>query len=43
LASAARTPRSGNEPTYISGLLAIRDETVEIVALEQLMSMEAPA
>jgi chemotaxis signal transduction protein len=43
LASAARAPLTGKEPLYISGLLAIGNETVEIVALEKLMSMEAPA
>jgi len=43
LASAGRVPLMGKEPNYISGLLAIGNETVEIVALEKLMSMEAPA
>jgi chemotaxis signal transduction protein len=43
LASAARVPLTGNEPSYISGLLAIGDETVSIVALEKLISAEATA
>jgi chemotaxis signal transduction protein len=43
LASAPRAPLTGNEPLYISGLLAIGDETIEIVALEKLISTEAPA
>ncbi len=43
LASAARAPLTGKEPHYISGLLTIGNETVEIVALEKLMSMEVPA
>jgi hypothetical protein len=36
-------PLTGNEPSYISGLLAIGDETVSIVALEKLMGTEATA
>lgn len=43
LANAERTPLAGNEPEYISGMLALGDETVEIVALEKLISTEAPA
>jgi chemotaxis signal transduction protein len=43
LASAERMPLTGNEPSYISGLLAIGDETVAIVALEKLICMEATA
>jgi chemotaxis signal transduction protein len=43
LASAARLPLTGQEPAYISGLLAIGDETVSIVALEKLISTEATA
>jgi chemotaxis signal transduction protein len=43
LASAARVPLTGDEPFYISGLLAIGDETVSIVALEKLISAEATA
>src|SRR5215472_6754453 len=35
LASAALTPLTGEEPSYISGLLAMGSETVEIVALEK--------
>jgi hypothetical protein len=42
LASAPRAPLTGNEPLYISGLLAMGDETIEIVALEKLISTEAP-
>jgi chemotaxis signal transduction protein len=41
LASAARMPRKGSEPQYISGLLAMGDEIVEIIALEKLIGMEA--
>jgi len=41
LASAPRTPLTGKEPQYISGLLAMGEETVEIVALEKLISAEA--
>jgi chemotaxis signal transduction protein len=36
------TPRD-KEPSYICGVLDIGDETVEIVDLEKLISMEAPA
>ncbi len=36
------TPRD-KEPAYISGILAMGNETVEIVDLEKLISMEAPA
>jgi chemotaxis signal transduction protein len=43
LANARRTPLTGNEPQYISGTLVLGDETVEIVALEKLISSEAPA
>jgi chemotaxis signal transduction protein len=43
LASAARAPLTGNEAGYIDGLLALGDETVEIVALDKLISTEAPA
>jgi chemotaxis signal transduction protein len=43
LASAPRIPLIGDEPSYISGLLAIGDETVSIVALEKLISAEATA
>jgi len=41
LASAPRTPLTGKEPQYISGLLAMGEETVEIVALEKLIPAEA--
>jgi chemotaxis signal transduction protein len=41
LASAPRMPLTGKEPQYISGLLAMGEETVEIVALEKLISAEA--
>jgi hypothetical protein len=43
LASAAFVPLSGKEPPYIRGLLAIGSETVEIVALEKLICVEATA
>ncbi|HKD79187.1 MAG TPA: chemotaxis protein CheW [Candidatus Angelobacter sp.] len=43
LASAARAPLTGSEPQYISGKLVLGDETVEIVALEKLISTEAAA
>src|SRR5262249_3749095 len=43
LASAARAPLTGKEARYIDGLLALGDETVEIVALDKLISTEAPA
>jgi chemotaxis signal transduction protein len=43
LASAERMPLTGNEPSYISGLLTMGDETVAIVALEKLICMEATA
>jgi len=43
LASAARAPLTGNEPRYIDGLLAMGDERVAIVALDKLISAEAPA
>ena len=41
LASATRTPLTGQEPQYISGLLAMGEETIEIVALEKIISAEA--
>jgi chemotaxis signal transduction protein len=41
LATAPCSPPSGKEPLYISGLLAMGEETVEIVALEKLISAEA--
>jgi chemotaxis signal transduction protein len=41
LASAARVPLNGGELPYISGLLAIGDESIAIVALEQLVCAEA--
>jgi chemotaxis signal transduction protein len=41
LATAPSSPPSGKEPLYISGLLAMGEETVEIVALEKLISAEA--
>jgi chemotaxis signal transduction protein len=43
LASASRSPLTGTEPPYVTGLLTIGDETVAVVALEKLISMEAPA
>jgi chemotaxis signal transduction protein len=43
LASAALLPLTGQEPPYIGGLLAMGSETVEIVALEKLVCVEATA
>ena len=43
LTSAPRAPLTGNEPQYISGMLTLANETVEIVALEKLISTEAQA
>ncbi|HEY7403635.1 MAG TPA: chemotaxis protein CheW [Candidatus Angelobacter sp.] len=43
LTSAALAPLSGHEPRYITGMLALADETVQIVALEKLISAEALA
>jgi chemotaxis signal transduction protein len=43
LANAARVPLTGMEAPYVSGLLAMGDETVAIVALEKLISVEATA
>jgi chemotaxis signal transduction protein len=42
LASGALVPRTGQEPSYIRGLLRMGDEIVEIVALEKLIAVEAP-
>ncbi len=41
LASVAPTPRTGGEPQYISGLLELGGETVELVALEKIVPAEA--
>jgi chemotaxis signal transduction protein len=41
LMSAPRVPLSGGEPQYISGLLEIGDQLIEIVALEKLIPAEA--
>src|SRR5262249_7200115 len=43
LAGAPRAPLTGNEPQYISGMLILGGEQIEIVALEKLISTEAPA
>jgi chemotaxis signal transduction protein len=43
LASAPFAPLTGREPQYIGGLLAIGEETVEIVVLEKLVLAEVPA
>jgi chemotaxis signal transduction protein len=43
LAGGVVMPLTGNEPPYIRGLLAVGDETVAIVALEKMVSEEAPA
>jgi chemotaxis signal transduction protein len=42
LASAGPAAARDKEPHYISGVLAMGDEKVEIVDLEKLISMEAP-
>lgn len=41
LATAPIAPLTGREPHYITGLLAMGSEVVEIVALEKLISAEA--
>lgn len=41
LASAPFAPPTGREPQYITGLLAIGEETIEIVGLEKLIAAEA--
>jgi len=41
LMSAPRVPLSGGEPLYISGLLEMGDQLIEIVALEKLIPAEA--
>jgi chemotaxis signal transduction protein len=43
LASGMLVPLTGKEPPYISALLMIGDETVAIVALEKLISVDARA
>lgn len=43
LASAGPATPSDQETGYICGVLVVGDETVEIVDLEKLISMEAPA
>ncbi|HMC29894.1 MAG TPA: chemotaxis protein CheW [Candidatus Angelobacter sp.] len=43
LASAPRAPLTGREPQYISGLLAVGEEMIQIVALEKFISGEALA
>jgi chemotaxis signal transduction protein len=43
LASAGPAMPRDKEPAYISGVLAMGDEKVEVVDLEKLISMEAPA
>jgi hypothetical protein len=41
LASAASVPLTGNEPPYVSGMLALGNETIAVVALEKLICAEA--
>jgi hypothetical protein len=36
-------PLTGNEPPYVSGMLAIGNESVAVVALEKLICAEATA
>jgi chemotaxis signal transduction protein len=43
LASGTFLPLTGAEPPYVRGLLAIGEETVAIVSLEKLVSVEATA
>lgn len=43
LASAPLVPFTGREAAYISGLLAVGQEVVEIVALEKIIAAEAQA
>jgi len=43
LASAPRVPLTGQEASYVSGLLTVGGETVEIIALEKLIHVEATA
>jgi chemotaxis signal transduction protein len=40
LAGGMRAPLNGTEPSYIQGSLTIGDETVPVVALDKLLSME---
>jgi chemotaxis-related protein WspB len=43
LAGGTFLPLTGTEPPYVRGLLAIGEETVAIVSLEKLVSVEATA
>ena len=43
LAGGAFLPLTGTEPSYVRGLLAVGHETVAIVSLEKLVSVEATA
>ena len=43
LASAVTVPLTGGEPPYVSGIVAIGDETIAIVALEKLICVEPTA
>jgi chemotaxis signal transduction protein len=43
LAEAERLPVSGKLPPYVSGLLSLNDEIVEVLDLERLMSAEVRA
>jgi len=43
LAEAERLPANGKLPPYVSGLLSVNDELVEVLDLERLMSAEVRA
>jgi chemotaxis signal transduction protein len=43
LASAELLPVTGKMPAYVSGLLCLHDEIVEVLDIEQLMSVEMRA
>src|SRR5262249_52799377 len=43
LAEAERVPASGKLPPYVSGLLSLNDEIVEVLDLERLMAAEVRA
>jgi len=43
LAEAALLPREGKLPAYVSGRLSLKDEIVEVLDFERLMSAEVPA
>jgi chemotaxis signal transduction protein len=41
LADAEELPTTGELPPYVSGLLSLQDEIVEVLDVEKLLSMEA--